>query len=137
MSLGRKKRPLHRGRASRWVAAEERGAELVEFAVVLPTLLMLLIGIIWPGRAFNICETIIWYGAAPNCALCAIKNTLPDCTSQVKPVVDAAVKAAGLAANEKNFSCQNGVTLVPGADPPETGVVISFGIPVRLVQPGN
>ena len=143
MSLGWKRRPLLRSRVSRHVAGEECGAEIVEFAIVLPTLLMLLIGMIWLGRAYNIYETITRaaregarYGAAPTCALCASGNTLPDCTSRVKPVVDAALAAAALdPAKKKNFICQSGVTLNPGADPPETGVVISFGYDVKFVVP--
>ena len=146
MSLGRERRPLPSSRGPRRVAAEERGAEIVEFAIVLPTLLMLLIGIIWLGRAYNIYETMTRaaregarYGAAPTCALCATKNTLPDCTSQVKPVVDAALTASALdtsnAKYKATFSCQNGVTLNPGANPPETGVVISFGYDVKLLIP--
>jgi len=146
MNLTRKRRPLLSSRGPRRVAAEERGAEIVEFAIVLAALLMLLIGIIWMGRAYNIYQTMTRaaregarYAAAPTCALCATKNTLPDCTSQVKPVVDAALTAAALdTSNTKykaTFNCQNGVTLNPGAVPPETGVVVSFGYDVNLVIP--
>ncbi len=146
MRVRLKTRSLFRTRIPRQVAAEECGAEIVEFAIVLPTLLMLLIGMIWLGRAYNIYETMTRaaregarYGAAPTCAKCSSGNTLPDCTSQVKPVVDAALKASALdtsnAKYKTTFSCQNGVTLNPGSDQPETGVVVSFGYDVKLAIP--
>jgi Flp pilus assembly protein TadG len=37
---------------------EERGAELFEFALVVPVLLTLLLGVFWMGRAYNVYETI-------------------------------------------------------------------------------
>ena len=56
---------------------DKRGNELAEFAVVIPVLLMVLIGMYWFGRAYNIYETITRaaregarYGATPVCALC-------------------------------------------------------------------
>ena len=56
---------------------DKRGSELAEFAVVIPVLLMVLIGMYWFGRAYNIYETITRaaregarYGATPVCALC-------------------------------------------------------------------
>ncbi|MGH3628362.1 MAG: TadE family protein, partial [Sciscionella sp.] len=40
------------------MAAADSGAELLEFAFVIPLLLMLLVGIFWIGRAYNIYENI-------------------------------------------------------------------------------
>ncbi len=142
MSLRSKIRPLLRSRLSRRAAAEERGAEIVEFAIVLPVLLMLLIGIIWLGRAYNIYETMTRaaregarYAGAPTCAKCAGGNQLPG-ASQVQAVVDAALSASALDPTKKtNYSFQTGVTLNPGSDSQETGVVISFSYPVQLVIP--
>ena len=140
MSLRSKIRPLLRSRPSRRAVAEERGAELLEFAIVLPVLLMLLIGMIWLGRAYNIYETMTRaaregarYAGAPTCAKCG--NQLP-VASQVQAVVDAALSASALDPTRKtNYSYQTGVTLNPGSDSQETGVVISFSYPVQLVIP--
>ena len=56
---------------------DKSAAELVEFAVVAPLLFMVLFGMWWFGRAFNINETMVRaaregaaYGARPHCALC-------------------------------------------------------------------
>jgi len=56
---------------------DKSAAELVEFAVVIPLLSMVLFGMFWFGRAFNIYETMVRaaregavYGTRPHCALC-------------------------------------------------------------------
>ena len=41
------------------VCKQERGAELVEFAMVFPLFLLLMVGIIEFGRAYNIYENVI------------------------------------------------------------------------------
>ncbi|MGA8313148.1 MAG: TadE family protein, partial [Terriglobales bacterium] len=53
------------------------GAEIAEAAVILPVLFMLLLGIMWFGRAFNISATVnhaaregALAAAARNCASC-------------------------------------------------------------------
>ncbi len=120
--------------------AEERGVELVEAAFVLPLLLALLLGIVWMGHAYNVYETITRaaregarYAGAPTCATCG--NTLPS-SAQVQTVVNNALSAGSLDPSKvKNYSFQQGVTLNPGGDPPETGVVVSFGYPVQLAIP--
>ena len=43
---------------SRGLWREERGAEVVEFAFVVPLLLALLVGIVWAARAYNVHETV-------------------------------------------------------------------------------
>jgi Flp pilus assembly protein TadG len=60
----------------RW--GEESGAELVEAAFVIPILLMLLLGIVWIGRAYNVYETITRaaregdrYAVLPSCMSCS------------------------------------------------------------------
>lgn len=57
---------------------DDSGTELVEFAVVLPMLLMVLTGFFWFGRVLNISETLVRaaregavYGSRPVCALCS------------------------------------------------------------------
>ncbi len=66
-----------------WLGRETSGAEIAEAAVVLPLLFMLLFGIMWFARAFNIYTTInraaregALAAAAHNCATCG--NTRRD-----------------------------------------------------------
>lgn len=56
---------------------DKRANELAEFAVVLPLLVTVVVGMYWFGRAYNIYETITRaaregarYASAPSCALC-------------------------------------------------------------------
>ena len=59
------------------ITHETRGAEIAEAAIVLPLMFMLLLGIYWWGRAYNIYGTITHAAregaraaTAPTCALC-------------------------------------------------------------------
>ncbi len=59
------------------IATETRGAEVAEFAAVLPILMMLLLGIISFARAYNVYTTITYaaqegarIAAASSCATC-------------------------------------------------------------------
>src|SRR5713101_10097381 len=61
------------------------GAEIAEAALVLPLVFMLLLGIIWFGRAFNIYSTIqqaaqqgAITAARDKCATCPRGSVLPD-----------------------------------------------------------
>ena len=67
------------------IVAGTRGAEIAEAAVVLPLLFMMLFGIYWFGRAYNIYATITHAAeegaraaSAPSCALCGNAALLPD-----------------------------------------------------------
>jgi Flp pilus assembly protein TadG len=143
MNLGRKRRLLLSSRGPRRVAAGERGAEIVEFAVVLTALLMLLIGIIWIGRAYNIYQTITRaaregarFALAPSCATCG--NTFPTDT-EVQGVINGALSAAALDPTKANpaIQIQRNQTLDPNDAPGYqfSGVVVSFGYPVYLPIP--
>src|SRR5437868_15189560 len=81
-------------------ANREKGAEIVEFAAVVPLLFMLLFAIFWGARVFNIYQTMTRaaregarYAAAPTCALCG--NAHPTDT-QIAAVVNSSLKASGL-----------------------------------------
>jgi len=87
-------------RAIRLFARDDRGQELVEAALILPLLLMLLIGTVWIGRAYNIYETLsraaregAEAAAAPSCATCGDAATTQ---AQVKTVVDNVLSAASI-----------------------------------------
>src|SRR4029077_16640956 len=78
------------------------GAEIAEAALVLPLVFMLLLGIVWFGRAFNIYSTITQAAqqgaitaARDPCATCPSGNGLPD-PATVDGVVLAVLKASSL-----------------------------------------
>ena len=69
----------------RRIVRETRGAEVAEFAAVLPILMTLLLGIISFARAYNIYTTIAYAAqegahaaAASTCATCGNTATTPD-----------------------------------------------------------
>jgi Flp pilus assembly protein TadG len=76
------------------------GAEIAEAALVLPFVFMLLLGIVWFGRAFNIYSTI--QQAAQQGAITAARNTCASCgdattTAQaVDTVVSNVLQASNL-----------------------------------------
>ncbi len=120
--------------------AEEKGAELVEAAFVIPMLLMLLIGMIWIAQAYNVYQTMTRatregarFAVAPTCATCG--NTFPTQT-EVRAVIDAALSVASLKPSlVANFTMQRNVVLNPTATPLETGVVISYDYPFTFFMP--
>lgn len=93
------------------------GAEIAEAAVVMPLVFMLLLGIIWFGRAFNIYSTIqqaaqqgAITAAREPCATCANGNALPSVTA-----ADNAIYAVMQASNLDVTQIQ------PTANPPTCG----------------
>ncbi len=125
------------------VAREERGAELVEAAIVLPVLLTLLIGIVWIGRAYNVYETITRaaregarFAVAPTCATCG--NVVPT-NPEVINVINGALTASSLDPANVNPAISIARTQVLNPLDPSSaqvnGVVITFGYPFTFVLP--
>ena len=120
--------------------AEEKGAELVEAAFVIPMLLMLLIGMVWIAQAYNVYQTMTRatregarFAVVPSCASCG--NAFPTET-EVRTVIDAALSVASLKPDlVSNFSMQRNVVLNPTTIPQETGVVISYDYPFTFFMP--
>ncbi len=79
------------------IAFETGGAEVAEFAAVLPILMTLLLGIISFARAYNVYTTITYAAqegartaAASSCATCGNTPTTPsDVNTRVKEVLQA------------------------------------------------
>ena len=141
--------PLRKARSN------EAGAELLEFAFVLPLFVGLILAIIWFGQAFNAYETITRAareGArtalAPTCGSCG--NVSAD--SQVVDAVATALQASHIDLNAlqvyapsvtsctgipsgcntlaHNIRVCRGVKLnssSPSSDPQQCGVLVSFG----------
>jgi len=122
------------------LAWETSGAEIAEAAVVLPLLFMLLFGIIWFARAFNIYTTInraarqgALAAAAYNCATCG--NTLRGLNQAdiqnnvVNPILTASHLDPG---QVQNFTVTTGVILNPGSPQIELGTVVSLDYPYNF-----
>ncbi len=78
------------------------GAEIAEAALVLPLVFMLLLGIVWFGRAFNIYSTIHAGGAAGSDHRGALRHA-PSCWQLLFPpivtvdnAIDAVMQASSL-----------------------------------------
>lgn len=119
---------------------EERGAELVEAAVVFPLLILLILGMFWVGRAYNSMQTLTRaaregarLAVAPTCASC---GNVYATETEVRAAIDAALVASSMdPGGITGFSMQRDVVLNAGSTPEETGVVISFNYPLDLVLP--
>lgn len=131
-------RPATRSRNTGVVG--ERGAELLEFALVVPLMVMLVIGMFWFGRAWNTMQTLTRaaregarFAVAPTCASCG--NQLPS-DAQVRSVVDASLVASTLDPSQvTGFSIQRGQILNPGTTPQTVGLIVSFSYPFQIVLP--
>ena len=99
------------------------GAEIAEAALVLPLVFMLLLGIIWFGRAFNIYSTITQ--AAQQGAITAARSSCVTCgnnspsNNTVTAAVDAVMQSSNLDPNQIPNSPSPG--LVPCPAPPGGG----------------
>jgi Flp pilus assembly protein TadG len=74
---------LRRMGKSKWIYGENTGAEIAEAALVLPILFMILLGIYWFGRAFNVYATI--NHAAREGARAAVVSTCATCGNVPAP----------------------------------------------------
>jgi len=88
-----------------WLA-QDRGAQIAEFAAVVPMLVMMIFGILWFGRAFNIYTTVNRAARAAaeakvlhTCATCL--NTAADTADIETKVVDPILEAAHLDPSKK------------------------------------
>ena len=146
MCLHLQTRLRSRLRASRRLAQEDRGAELVEAALVFPLLLALIIGGFWLGRAYNIYESMTRaaregarFALAPSCATCG--NTFPT-DAEVTTVINGALSAASMdpaqvspAISILPANRNTGTQMLNPTAPQVAGVIVSFGYPVPLRIP--
>jgi TadE-like protein len=91
---------------ARWkrLTGEAGGSQVAEFAVVLPIVVMLLFGILWFARAFNIYSTITYaareganaavVGNAPTCATCGTPPTPPQAAAAAVARVQEVLQAS-------------------------------------------
>jgi len=86
------------------ILRDARGTEIAEAALVMPLMFMMLLGIYWFGRAYNVYATITHAAqegaraaSAPSCALCGNATLLPD---QVATTVSQVLQASKLDPNQ-------------------------------------
>ena len=128
------------------------GAELLEMAFILPTLLSLVIGVIWLGRAYNVYESMT--RAAREGARVAVANTCASCGNTL-PTVGNVENAVMNSLSASNIDTTK--VLVPGScggnlsskvcylrnfqlndagdDPIELGVVVSLSYQITFPIP--
>lgn len=114
------------------------GAEIAETAVILPLLFMLLFGIMWFARAFNIYSTVnraaregALAAAAPNCATCG--NTFRNSAYIQANVVNPILVAAHLDPGQvQNFSVTWNQPLNPSSPLVENGTVVTLDYPYNF-----
>ena len=128
-------------------AAGDSGTELFEFALVVPILLTLLLGIFWMVRAYNVYETLTRasregarYAALPssvaqgNAYADAPSSSCASNTNAFNNHVAPVLTASGLDASKVQTYCQK-TQWLEGTDPQQCGVVVSFNYPVQFAIP--
>ena len=134
-------------RRVRRILLADSAVELFEFALVAPLMLMLLLGIFWIGRAYNVYETITRaaregaryavlpssagagnaYADTPSSACAAGTNAFNNCVSPV-------LTSSGLDPTKVQNYCQRTLWL-ENTNPRQCGVEINFTYPVQLAIP--
>jgi Flp pilus assembly protein TadG len=123
-------------------ARAEAGSVLVESAFTISLLLMLIIGIFWIARGYNVYSTMgraaregARFAVTPSCAMCG--NQYPP-DDQVRQVISDALQASALnpdLVTPNPISIQRDVILNPGSAQIEKGVVITFTYPYQIFLP--
>ncbi len=100
------------------------GAEIAEAALVLPLVFMLLLGIVWFGRAFNIYATITQaaqqgaiVAARSSCGTCSSPNALPN-PATVDGAVVAVLNSSNLQSGQIKPAPNPSLQPCPGPAPP-------------------
>jgi TadE-like protein len=121
---------------------DQSGAEMAELAFVMPLLFMLLFGIMWFGRAFQIYSTVNQAARAaaeaavvPSCSGCASPNnyTYTSCSGSScalkTDVVDPILQAAHLDPTQVQAFISQTDQPLNASSPQEIGAIVSFKYP--------
>ena len=100
-----------RANSDRGLGRGARGTEVVEFALILPILFLLLIGILWAGQAFRIYTAIT--NAARDGARAAVNPACTTCAA-----VDPSANAWTTIQNDLQAAHINASALQPPTNPP-------------------
>lgn len=119
----------------------QRGAEVVEMALVIPILLTLIIGLIWVARGFNTWQTMTRaaregarVAVLTTCATCG--NTSLNAIEVRQNFIDPALLASHIDPGNVQSYSQSVQWLDPSSSPPQQcGIVINFSYPFQLIVP--
>ena len=122
-------------------ASDTRGQELVEFAFILPILMMLLLGIFYLGRFISVYEAL--GRAAREGARAALANTCATCgnapnTAAASTAINNALQSASLDPTIAIISPPTAVTPLNPSDPTNyqvNGVTVQITYPIQLSIP--
>ena len=126
--------------------SNERGAELVEFALVFPLFLLLMVGIVEFGRAYNIYENVIHATREGVRAASADCLTGGNCTpgsyskltpAEIRTKIRAHLSAINISVADSDIVIDNATDLVVGGflvDPASGGSTFNRNIPVYNVR---
>lgn len=119
------------------VFRDDSGAEIAEAAFVLPLVLVLIFGIMWFGRAFNIYSTL--NRAAQEAAQAGamqtpatLGNTLPTQSDITTNVINPILIAAHLDPSSANVSEFSQNAVLSAGPPTELGTIVTITYPYNL-----
>lgn len=126
---------------TRRLASDARGTELLEFALVLPILVMLLLGAVWIGRAVSVYQAL--GRAAREGARVALAPTSASSGNASNYGAASTAVTDALSAASLDTSMMRGPTITPilvlnPNDPANyqfSGVTVTVGYPVQLYIP--
>lgn len=104
--------------------ASERGAVAVEFAIIAPVLVMLLLGIMEFSRAYN-AQALLSAAAREGVRVMAITGKPADATTAAKTA--AASLSPGLQGTDMNFGTPCPTT-IPSGTSPQTTLTITYSL---------
>jgi Flp pilus assembly protein TadG len=109
-------------------AAGRRGQSLVEFALVVPMLLLMVVGLIEFGRAWNVNQVVTFaarQGARTAAVMNASGNTAQEIRDSVLNVVTTSLQSA-------NYACGNCVTILGEASGANEPVTVTVSVPFQF-----
>lgn len=136
----------HSGERLKALWRNSSGAEIAELALVLPQMFMILLGIFWFGRAYNIQASVTRaaqegarIAASKQCATCAVE-TISAQDAVIDQSVTAIMQASGLSPSQIGSYAPSPPAVCPGVTVPLSCTVTAHNVRVcRGVQlnPGS
>jgi Flp pilus assembly protein TadG len=110
-------------------ASGRRGQSLVEFALVVPLLLLLVVGVIELGRAWNI-NQVVTFAARQGARTAAVMNAQGNTAQEIQDSVNSVVSAL---LTNANYPCGNCVTMQGEATGANQPVTVTVSVPYEFL----